>query len=89
MQIFPCPFCGPRDETEFRFCGEAGNIRPGGGKAAPTAKWSRYLYFQRNGQGRVAEIWAHIPCGELFRLERDNVTHAVYESVSLRGEGER
>ena len=24
MQLFPCPFCGPRDETEFTFATEAG-----------------------------------------------------------------
>ena len=22
MQIFPCPFCGPRDEIEFHYVGE-------------------------------------------------------------------
>ncbi|RUZ92182.1 sarcosine oxidase subunit delta, partial [Mesorhizobium sp. M7A.F.Ca.US.006.01.2.1] len=21
MQLFPCPFCGPRDETEFHYRG--------------------------------------------------------------------
>ncbi|RUX65781.1 sarcosine oxidase subunit delta, partial [Mesorhizobium sp. M7A.F.Ca.US.014.04.1.1] len=27
MQLFPCPFCGPRDETEFYYGGDAGNAR--------------------------------------------------------------
>ncbi len=22
MQIFPCPFCGPRDASEFHYAGE-------------------------------------------------------------------
>jgi len=89
MQMFPCPFCGLRDETEFRFGGMAGKIRPIGGAAAPSAAWSRYLYFQPGLKGRVAEIWTHAPCGELFQLERDNVTHAVYTAASLRNGGEQ
>jgi sarcosine oxidase subunit delta len=86
MQLFPCPFCGTRDETEFRYVGEAGKLRPAGGAAASIAEWTRYLYFQRNLKGRVAEIWSHAPCGETFRMERDNVSHVVYASVSLRKE---
>jgi sarcosine oxidase subunit delta len=88
MQLFPCPFCGPRDETEFRYLGEADKIRPDGA-AAPAADWARYLYFERSAKGRVAEIWSHATCGEAFRLERDTVTHAVYASCSLRKEGAR
>jgi sarcosine oxidase subunit delta len=84
MQLFPCPFCGTRDETEFRFLGEADHLRPAGGANAPIADWTRYLYFQRNLKGRVAEIWGHTPCGETFRMERDNDTHVVYSSASLR-----
>ena len=29
MQTFPCPFCGPRSETEFHFATEAGRARAG------------------------------------------------------------
>ena len=86
MQLFPCPFCGTRDETEFRFLGEADRLRPAGGADASIAEWTRYLYFQRNRKGRVAEIWSHIPCGETFRMERDTVTHVVTASASLRKE---
>jgi len=86
MQLFPCPFCGTRDETEFRFLGEADRPRPAGGGGASLAAWTRYLYFQRNLKGRVAEIWSHAPCGETFRMERDNVTHVVTASASLRRE---
>ena len=90
MQLFPCPFCGLRDETEFRYGGEAGKFRPAGGAAAPAADWSRYLYFQRNPRGRVAEIWAHIDL-------RRNVPHGARQrharrsmrASSLRKESER
>jgi sarcosine oxidase subunit delta len=84
MQLFPCPFCGPRDETEFRYFGEVGKVRPAGGRAVSSAKWSRYLYFQHNAKGRVAEIWCHQTCGELFLMERDNVSHVVFSGSTLR-----
>ncbi|MGH6719268.1 MAG: sarcosine oxidase subunit delta, partial [Alphaproteobacteria bacterium] len=29
MLLIACPFCGPRDETEFRCGGESHIIRPG------------------------------------------------------------
>ncbi|MCP8937635.1 sarcosine oxidase subunit delta [Alsobacter sp. SYSU M60028] len=87
MQIFTCPFCGARDETEFRFMGEAGKQRPEGGRAVGEAEWAAYLYLQRNEKGPVREIWMHQPCGELFLLARDNVTHAAEPGVGLRPEG--
>ena len=31
MQLIPCPFCGPRSESEFHFGGDVGNVRPEGG----------------------------------------------------------
>jgi sarcosine oxidase subunit delta len=84
MQLFPCPFCGPRDETEFHYAGEANKSRPVGGASASSADWSRYLYFQRNPKGRIAEIWTHVACAEMFLLERDNITHEIYTGTSLR-----
>jgi sarcosine oxidase subunit delta len=84
MQLFPCPFCGLRDETEFHYAGEANTTRPSGGAAISSADWSRYLYFQRNPKGRIAEIWTHMTCAEMFLMERDNITHAVYSGSSLR-----
>ena len=28
MLLIPCPWCGPRDETEFRYGGQAGIVTP-------------------------------------------------------------
>ncbi|MGN6144080.1 MAG: sarcosine oxidase subunit delta, partial [Mesorhizobium sp.] len=39
MQLFPCPFCGPRDEAEFHYGGEAGNLRPDG-REVPAERWA-------------------------------------------------
>ena len=51
MQIFPCPFCGPRDETEFTYVGEP-KARPEPAEAVGDADWADYLYFNANPEGR-------------------------------------
>jgi len=82
MQLFPCPYCGPRAETEFAFGAEAGKTRPEG--EVSDEAWSRYLYAEKNPKGATREIWVHLTCGEFFALERDTLTHAVKSSSSLR-----
>lgn len=89
MQIFPCPFCGPRNESEFHLVGEAGKIRPHtsraeGNEEIQAGAWSTYLYTQRNDHGHAREIWMHLPCQEVFLLERDSVTMAVLGARSFR-----
>lgn len=88
MQLFQCPFCGARDETEFRYMGETGKARPEGGRAAKEVDWTRYLYFQAGLKGAVREVWCHQTCGTYFVLERNNVTHAVGSSQALAGAGD-
>lgn len=51
MQVFPCPFCGDRNETEFHFAGELGKLRPDTTKDVSDAEWASYLYTQRNEKG--------------------------------------
>lgn len=82
MQLFPCPFCGLRSEKEFQFGGDFGNLRPDGADISPE-RWSSYLHHRDNPQGVASEVWMHMTCGELFRLERDTVTHAVSSSHAL------
>jgi sarcosine oxidase subunit delta len=88
MQLFECPFCGPRAETEFHFGGEAGNLRPEAADATPVSAeaWSAYLYLDDNPRGAAREIWVHLTCAEFFVMERDTVTHAVIASIALGGE---
>jgi sarcosine oxidase subunit delta len=81
MQVFSCPFCGPRPETEFHFGGDAGNTRPEGD--VESSSWTNYLYFCNNRRGIAREIWMHLPCREIFIMERDTLTHAVKKTESL------
>lgn len=84
MQIFSCPFCGPRDESEFHFAAEAGKHRPEPAGEVGSDAWAAYLYEKSNPKGAAREIWVHLTCGEFFLMERDTLTHAVAASVSLR-----
>ncbi|TPK91513.1 sarcosine oxidase subunit delta [Mesorhizobium sp. B2-4-17] len=87
MQIFPCPFCGPRTESEFHFAGDAGNHRPGGSEPVTADRWSDYLHNRSNLRGAANEIWIHLTCGEAFRMERDTIHHGVLASHELSSEG--
>jgi sarcosine oxidase subunit delta len=83
MQRFPCPWCGERAETEFRYAGDAGTRRP-----EPTADdhaWAQYLHFRRNAKGAAREYWIHAGgCGRWFELHRDTLTHEVTGSEPMR-----
>lgn len=79
MQLFPCPFCGLRDETEFAFATEAGKARPEPAAEVSAEAWARYLHVGDNPKGATREVWLHVTCGEFFVMERDTVTHAVKE----------
>ncbi len=82
MQLFPCPFCGPRDESKFHYGGEAGNLRPDGMEVT-AGRWTDYLYMRANPKGATREVWVHLTCGEFFVMERDSLTHEVVGSSSL------
>jgi heterotetrameric sarcosine oxidase delta subunit len=81
MLRIPCPFCGTRDETEFRFGGESHVQRPG--LEVSDAEWADYLFNRDNPKGLHSERWFHTyGCRQWFNVVRDTVTHeihAVYE----------
>jgi sarcosine oxidase subunit delta len=84
LHLISCPFCGPRDETEFRFGAEAGKQR--GDAASSADDWAKYLYFQDNAKGETREIWVHLACNEFFLVERNSVTHEIHRTQGLRKE---
>ena len=86
MQVFPCPFCGPRNEREFHFAGEAGKSRPETTGLITETDWAGYLHTQRNDKGPVREIWMHLPCQEVFLMERDSVSMTILGTTTLRKE---
>ncbi|MGZ5352445.1 MAG: sarcosine oxidase subunit delta, partial [Actinomycetota bacterium] len=43
MLLIPCPWCGPRDEVEFRYGGQAHVAYPADPDALDDAEWTDYL----------------------------------------------
>ena len=85
MQIFTCPFCGPREETEFHFAAEAGKHRPEPAEETSDTDWADYLYMNDAPRGRSSEVWVHMTCGEFFLMTRDTVSRDVLDSTTLPG----
>jgi len=86
MLRFPCPFCGTRDEREFRYEGQAGKARPENTKAVSDEDWSDYLHTLDNPMGESKEVWVHLPCQEYFLMTRDTVNMTVLSTTDLQGE---
>jgi len=84
MQRFPCPFCGPRPETEFLFVTEMGKTRPEPAAEVSASVWAAYLHDVKNLKGEVEEVWQHLSCGQLYLMRRDSTTMAVLCAQSLR-----
>lgn len=86
MLLIPCPWCGPRDEPEFRYGGQAHLTRPEPFNEVSGAAWADYLFTRSNPKGVHRERWLHAGgCGRWFNVLRDTRTHAI-EGVYLMGE---
>ncbi len=76
MLQIKCPYCGVRDENEFRNGGEGGIERPA--TTVGDERWAHYLFFRKNRKGVHSEIWCHVHgCNKWFGVERDTVTHEI------------
>ena len=86
MLLIPCPWCGPRDEAEFSYGGEAHIVRPRDPYALSDAEWADYLFMRKNPRGRHREQWCHsLGCRRWFNVERDTVSYEI-EAVYKIGE---
>ncbi|MAK76030.1 MAG: sarcosine oxidase subunit delta [Nisaea sp.] len=80
MLLIPCPWCGPRDESEFQYGGEAHKKRPADPAAADDRAWGQYLYHGHNPKGLYLERWRHAAgCRRWFNVARDTVSHEIVE----------
>lgn len=82
MQLIECPFCGPREEIEFHYGGEAHIAYPQDPAALNDVEWAYYVFFRDNTKGVFAERWSHAAgCRRWFNALRDTVSYrflAVY-----------
>jgi heterotetrameric sarcosine oxidase delta subunit len=76
MILVPCPYCGPRNASEFRWCGELKG-RPDPNSVTPE-RWRDYLYFKANLAAWITETWYHREgCGRYFRTERHTTSNEI------------
>jgi heterotetrameric sarcosine oxidase delta subunit len=70
-----CPVCGPRDETEFVYGGDASVVRPPLEETDPGV-WLDYVFLRDNPRGGHQEYWHHVQgCRQWVVQERDTLTH--------------
>lgn len=76
MMLIPCPFCGPRNASEFAYQGEV-RRRPDPATATPAA-WRDYLYNHGNPLGWTAETWYHrAGCRRFIRVQRHTLSNEI------------
>jgi heterotetrameric sarcosine oxidase delta subunit len=79
--LIECPWCGPRDEIEFRYGGQAHVNYPSDPGALTDAEWADYLFMRDNPRGRFAERWYHTAgCRRWFNAIRDTGSY-VFEAT--------
>ena len=69
MLLINCPWCGPRDETEFHYGSEAHIGYPEKPEELTDKQWAEYIFYRNNPKGWFAERWVHnVGCRRWFCL---------------------
>lgn len=77
--IIPCPYCGPRDLSEFTYQGDATRTRPEPTSTDETA-WHAWVYQRTNPAGWHREYWQHSGgCRAHLVVHRNTLTHEIGE----------
>jgi sarcosine oxidase subunit delta len=85
MLRIPCPWCGERDETEFRYRGDAARSRPAAD--AGLAAFTSYVYERDNPLGWHVEWWLHVGgCRKLLKVVRHTLNHQIHSVVGAENE---
>ena len=83
MMIISCPWCGERDQSEFRCGGEAHIERPASPQSLSDDAWADYLFMRTNPKGLHYERWCHVHgCRHWFNVTRNTASDrilAIYE----------
>ena len=78
MLLIPCPDCGPRDETEFHYGGQAHVPYPENPAELTDREWAEYLFYRDNTKGAFAERWLHATgCRQWFNMLRDTLSYDI------------
>ena len=78
MFLISCPWCGARDQHEFRCGGEAHIDRPTAPDALDDGAWADYQFMRENPKGPHRERWVHVHgCRRWFHLLRDTANDRI------------
>ncbi|WP_404383616.1 sarcosine oxidase subunit delta [Caenispirillum salinarum] len=84
MHIIHCPYCGPREEVEFKYGGQAHITRPENPEALDDAQWADILFMRDNPKGVFAERWMHAAgCRRWFNALRHTVSHKILATYRM------
>lgn len=87
MLLIDCPHCGPRDEVEFHYGGQAHVPYPEDPYALTDREWAEFLFYRDNPRGPFAERWQHsVGCRKWFNAIRDTVTYEFLASYPMGAE---
>ena len=76
MLRIPCPWCGLRDESEFRYRGDASRPRPSA--EAGMEAFIAYVYQRDNPCDWHSEWWLHVAgCRRLLKVVRHTLTDEI------------
>ncbi len=78
MFLIECPWCGPRDQSEFSYGGEAHIARPENSAGMSDAEWAEFVFMRSNPKGLLAERWLHAAgCRRWFNVLRVTATDEI------------
>ncbi|WP_342364299.1 sarcosine oxidase subunit delta [Terrarubrum flagellatum] len=76
MLRIACPHCGPRDDVEFRYRGDATLARPAAD--AGVDAFASYVFERDNPAGWHVEWWQHVQgCRRVLKVVRHTLTHEI------------
>ncbi|WP_319532107.1 sarcosine oxidase subunit delta [uncultured Cohaesibacter sp.] len=79
-----CPYCGERDEVEFKYGGEAHRARPEHPDKISDEQWADFLFMRTNKKGLNRERWNHAHgCRRWFNVVRDTTNHTIVGSYPM------
>lgn len=82
--IITCPYCGPRDLSEFTYQGDAARTRPDPA-STDEAAWHAWVYERANPAGGHREFWQHSGgCRAHLLVHRHTRNHEIGEVAFAR-----
>ena len=81
-----CPYCGPRENGEFSYLGDASPTRPALEKGVDAM--FDYVYMRDNVAGQMQEFWYHGGgCRAWLKVTRNTSTHEISAVEAAPGAG--